>query len=328
MKRRTRKILFYLILLFFITGTPLVLGYAMGYSFDWQEKKPVLTGAFYIRSTPKEAKVYINDQETAKTPSFIRRLAPRDYQIKVEKEGYYPWNKKLKIKSKIVTEANNIFFIPKEINIEIIQSNLEKNFSLNEYIPQEESEEIFYIQKESYILYKTDKENTFNKQISLTSLPKNQNYQVSTSVNQKIAALSDDGYLYLLNPKTKMFEIIGQNIIGFQFSGDNQKLLYFSPSEIWVHYLENISRQPSKKAGEQELITRLSQKIKQAIWFERTNEHIIFLVGQTLKFAELDGRDFRNIVDITELNIEEIAYHPREEKVYLANRDKLLAISL
>ena len=328
MTRRVRRILFGTTIIFFALATPTILLYAWGYSFDWQKKKPVLTGGFYIRSIPKKAEVYLNNKLKGETPAFIKRILPRNYQVKVTKDGFHPWQKKLKAESKLVTEAKNIILIPLEPEIETVQDKLSENFSLAEFFPQERSDDILYIQKPSYILYRTDSANSFQEQISLTGLSSNQEYEIFASLNRKIAVLSEKEQLYFLNPETRSFELIAENVQEVQFSDDNKKLLYFTPREIWVYYLEDIFIQPNKKAREKELITRLSQKIKQAFWYPETNEHIIFAVGQVVKIIELDDRDYRNTYDLLELSVSQMGYHPTEEKLYFVQGEKLLRTSL
>ena len=329
MTRRVRRILFGTTILFFVLVTPTVLLYAWGYSFDWQKKKPVLTGGFYIRSIPKKAEVYLNNKlKKEETPAFVKRILPRNYQVKVIKDGFHPWQKKLKVESKLVTEAKNILLIPLELEIETVQDKLSKDFSLAKFFPQEKSDDIFYLQKPSYILYQTDSANSFQEQISLTPLPSNQKYEIFTSLNGKIAVLSEKKQLYFLNLETRSFELIAENVQGVQFSDGNKKLLYFTPREIWVYYLEDILFQPNKKAGQKELITRSSQKIKQALWYPETNEHIVFAVGQTVKIIELDDRDYRNTYDLFELSVNQIGYQQTEKKLYFIQGEKLLRTSL
>jgi len=327
MNSKTRRIILCLIILFFILITPAIVLYSLGYSFDWQEKKIVLTGGLYVKSIPKKATIYINDKPKKETPAFIKRLSPKYYQIKVAKEGFYEWHKKLKIESKLVTEVKDIILIPINPEIKIVNEKIPNNFSLKEYISIKNivSDDIFYIHKPSYILYKTDKMNSFQEQISLTPLPKNQAYEIIVSDNQQIAVLSNNEQLYILNKETKNFELIKENVQQAQFSYDNGKLLYYTPSEIWVYYLNN--DQQNKKTGEYELITRLSQKIEQAIWYE-TNNHIIFLVNSKIKIIELDSRDEKNIVDIIKIDAQEIAYSEKDQILYLTKNEKLIGISL
>ncbi|GAF85870.1 unnamed protein product, partial [marine sediment metagenome] len=91
MTRRVRRLLLCSAILFFIVATPSILFYAWGYSFDWRNKKPVLTGAFYIQSNPEKAEVYLNNKFKEKeTPAFIKRLVPKEYQVKITKQGFHP----------------------------------------------------------------------------------------------------------------------------------------------------------------------------------------------------------------------------------------------
>ncbi len=323
MTRRTRQIILLATTLFFILATPATLLYAWGYSFDWQTKKPVLTGGLYLKSIPKKAEVYINDKpQKETTPTFIKRLLPKEYQIRVTKQGYHSWQKTLKVESKIVTESKNILLIPLSPEIETVSQDLALNFSLEDFI-QEESTNIFYIQKPSYILYKTDQDNSFQEQISLTPLPSNHQYEIFSSANEQIVVLDKKNQLYLFNQGTKNFELISQNVQSLQFSYNNKRLLYFTPSEIWIYHLER----SGKIADNKELITRLSQKIKQAIW-HKTNEHIIFSVGENIKIIELDNRSDRNIVNLIKLEVKKMAYGQKDEKLYLIKENELLAITL
>jgi len=329
MTRRIRRLLLCSAILFFVVATPSILFYAWGYSFDWQNKKLVLTGGFYLKSLPKKAKVYLNDKLKEKeTPAFIKRLLPKEYQVKITKQGFHPWQKKLRVESKLVTEARNILLIPLNPEIEIVNEKLPVDFSLKEFLVQEESDTIFYIQEPSYILYKTDRNSSYQEQISLAPLPAEYQYQIFVSPNEKIAVLNEKRQLYFLNPETRSFELLEENVQEVQFANDNKKLLYSTPTEIWVYYLEDILIQPNKKAREKELITRLSQKIETAFWYPETNEHIVFTVSQTVKIIELDDRDYRNTHDLFNFEVSQIAYSPTDKKLYFVKGEKLLRTSL
>lgn len=328
MTRRIRRIILFLTILFFVSISPLILFYAWGYTFDWNEKKPVLTGGLYLRSIPKDAEIYLDGEPIEKTPNFIKRLAPKEYRVKVVKKGYHPWQKKLRVESKLVTEVKNILLIPTNPKIEIVNEKLPPDFSLNDFLTQKENNFVFYIQKPSYILYKTDREGSFKEQINSTPLPDNRDYEIFFSANERIALLSNKNELFLFNPETRAFDSISQNVQGLEFSKNNEKLLYFTPNEIWVYYLEDISSLPNRKANNKELITRSSQKIKKADWYHRTDEHIVFAVGQKIKIIELDGRDQRNAVDLIKMDAREIGSHQTKKIIYLIQEDKLLKISL
>lgn len=319
MTQRARRIIFSITILLFVVATPLILLYAWGYSFDWQTRRIALTGGLYLKSTPDDAKIYLNDKLKGETNTLVRRLAPKEYQVKIVKDGFHPWAKRLKVESKIVTGARDILLIPLEPKVEIINEVLPNDFSLQDFISPDKLNNIFYIQTPSYILYKTDHNNSFQEQISLNPLPNNRQYEIFASNNERIAVLDDQGQLYLLNQDSRNFDLISQNVEDIEFSNDNNRILYFTTSEIWIYFLENANK---------ELITRSSQEIRQSVWYQKTNQHILYLVGDNLKIVELDGRDERNMVDVLELDIDQIAYNPKNEGIYFIKGNRLSSISL
>ena len=67
---------------------------------------------------------------------------PKEYQVKIIKQGYHPWQKKLRIESKLVTEAKNILLIPLNPEIKIANEALPIDFSLEEFIQTKKSDNI------------------------------------------------------------------------------------------------------------------------------------------------------------------------------------------
>ncbi len=96
-----------------------------------QKKSLVITGAFYFKSYPKEADIYINNQYQRKTNKFIKRVLPGEYDTKISKTGYYDWQKTLEIKSKLVTEAQNILLVKKEPSLNLVTDNNVKYLSFS-----------------------------------------------------------------------------------------------------------------------------------------------------------------------------------------------------
>ncbi len=315
MSQRSRKILLSLAIIFFILFTPVILFYAWGYSFDWQEKKPVLTGALYLRSVPKEAEIFINGKKKGETPAFLKHLLPKEYQVEVIKEGFHPWQKKLKIKSKLVTEVKNILLIPSCIDFEIIRENLEKDFYLADFLNQNKYSANFFLQKPSYILYKKNADDLSQQQINLTPLPESENYQIIISPQEKIAVLDEKGNLYLFNPENKIFELISGKVKQAVFS-DEGKLLYFTSSEIWIYHSENNFCQ---------LATRLSQEIQQAIFYNE--HHVVFSTKESIQIIEIN-QEQGNITELFKFGTDQIIYTSKEKCFYLVRKEKLLKFSL
>lgn len=125
MTRRTRRILFIICLILFLLVAPAVVFYSQGYRIDFQAKKISRTGALFLKVWPKSVQIYLNEKPIKKTDFFfgsvlIEDLLPKNYKVRVEKEGYHPWEKDLEIKEKEVVEFKNIFLIPKNPNFTIL----------------------------------------------------------------------------------------------------------------------------------------------------------------------------------------------------------------
>ncbi|MBX4187734.1 MAG: PEGA domain-containing protein [Candidatus Doudnabacteria bacterium] len=108
MTLRNRFLLIAIGVLFFILTTPIITLYALGYKFDLHSRQILKTGSLVLKSEPHNANVYINDKlQSSKTNSTIRFLLPGDFNIKIAKEGYQSWTKRLNIRSSLVTWANH-----------------------------------------------------------------------------------------------------------------------------------------------------------------------------------------------------------------------------
>ncbi len=67
------------------------------------------TGLLVLTSTPNGARAYVNDNLTTATDDTIN-LAPGDYDVRIEKDGYYPWKKHVTLKNEAVTKTDAVLF--------------------------------------------------------------------------------------------------------------------------------------------------------------------------------------------------------------------------
>ncbi|MFA6254762.1 MAG: PEGA domain-containing protein [Patescibacteria group bacterium] len=124
MKLRLRRFIYLTFITFFIIIVPVITLYAAGYSYNFKKNKIEKTGILYIESKPKDAQIYINGKYQANTPKRFSRLLPDNYQVDVEKTGYYPWQKKLEVKSNSTTFSKNIVLFKKNLPINIIEGQI------------------------------------------------------------------------------------------------------------------------------------------------------------------------------------------------------------
>lgn len=81
-----------------------------GYTFSPEQKRLVGTGIVTITSEPDSASVYVDGHLTTATDATISSLSPKEYTIKVTKEGFIAWEKKVDVKAGIVEELKVTLF--------------------------------------------------------------------------------------------------------------------------------------------------------------------------------------------------------------------------
>lgn len=109
MTKRTRTILFFSFVFLFIATIPVLTVYTQGYRLDWENRQLVKTGGMDFGVRPLGVRVFV-DGEFQKETNFlfrdiiIRNILPREYDIRIEREGYSPWHKSVVVQESIVTK--------------------------------------------------------------------------------------------------------------------------------------------------------------------------------------------------------------------------------
>jgi hypothetical protein len=100
-----------LIILFLVIATVVVVLLGRGYGLNLNGSGPILsgTGLLVATSSPDGAQVIINGHLTTATDNTIN-LAPGDYDVKIFKEGYFPWEKKITVKKEVVSKADALLY--------------------------------------------------------------------------------------------------------------------------------------------------------------------------------------------------------------------------
>lgn len=155
MSKIIRDWLFIIFIILFIVITFFVALYAAGYTIkkQWPPRFNSLfekTGMLIVDSTPTGATVFLNDEKINRsfiinwqkneieTPAKIKNLSPGKYTLKLEKEGYWPLEKKIDIKSGQTTFAEDFIMFKKSLPLNITTcepqkftlSNNNKNITL------------------------------------------------------------------------------------------------------------------------------------------------------------------------------------------------------
>lgn len=141
--------------------------YSEGYRFDFKTRRFLQTGAFYFKARPADAEVYIDGKFSKKLSwfgsAFIENFLPRNYEVEIRKENYYPWKKNLGIKERLVTEAKNVVLIPVNPELEILTQDIENFWAA----PDESNLILETVQNDGWALKVLDLE-TGNQRFLLT----------------------------------------------------------------------------------------------------------------------------------------------------------------
>lgn len=104
-----RRILPWVFAITFLAAAPVVVFYTAGYRWNPKKEKIERNGTLIIDSTPTRAGIFLNDANTnERTPVTLQNVTPGVYRIRLEKEGYRPWEKRLEIFPERVTFANDV----------------------------------------------------------------------------------------------------------------------------------------------------------------------------------------------------------------------------
>lgn len=192
MLRRTRLTILVLCILCFFIAAPIIVGYSLGYRFDFEKMKIVATGGIYVRTFPVADLITI-DSKTSQKPGmfansiFSQSLLPKNHTIFIKKEGYYDYLKTLPVLEKQVTKLENVTLFKKNILFEILPEKTKSPF-----LPQSQTEK--FIIKNSSLYYSNAQENTALT-ASQKAAPLIKNILAFATSGNNIIWLGTDGFL-------------------------------------------------------------------------------------------------------------------------------------
>jgi len=95
-----------------------IIFFALGYRYDFKDKKLYLSSVLYLNSQPQGAKIYINDKSIGTTKLTNFQVKPGVYSIKLEKDGFKTWQAQTNVPPYSVVEIMPYLFYqtPEELN--------------------------------------------------------------------------------------------------------------------------------------------------------------------------------------------------------------------
>lgn len=132
-----RRILFATFIIIFLLLTPAISFYAAGYDFNFQSGRVRATGILIIKTQPEEAVINLGDKKkynwlynlfygdsTLTTPRKIRNLLPDEYEMKLIKQGYFDYERKIDLKSRQTLVLGDIILFKKSTPFLEVKGNI------------------------------------------------------------------------------------------------------------------------------------------------------------------------------------------------------------
>jgi hypothetical protein len=105
-----RKIIAPLLIIFVLTAvTIIIIAVGRGYKPNIDKKTLSATGLLVASSEPQGAQVWIDGELQTATNNTLA-LLPNWYQVKIIKEGYTPWEKRIRVQGEVVSETRALLF--------------------------------------------------------------------------------------------------------------------------------------------------------------------------------------------------------------------------
>ena len=113
MNLKTRRILYIAFIVFFVMLSILVVLYTSGYRYHFKKEKFQKSGGIILEFQPKEVEIYLQDKKIKEKGFFENSLKISDlltgrYDLRIEKDGYHAWNKKIDVESEKINFSSGL----------------------------------------------------------------------------------------------------------------------------------------------------------------------------------------------------------------------------
>lgn len=357
MKKKTRRIVFYSLAVLFFLAAPLLLGYAVGYRFDFSRGVLERTGGIFVKSKNSRVTLFLNGTFLKETSFFsngalLPEIPPGTHLLRIEKMGFHPWSKTVTVRPTIVTELRNVVLVANPVTPatstarEVARlvppplsatSSLSINKQSNLVLRMATTTVVLagdvaaFWERENSVLFVN--KNGFLAELDLSSRAvatlgrpgfylDGKPLRFVASPRGHVAIIDFSGGLFMLSPEKALSPITG-GVKDVAFDEEGKKALVRKEQELEIIWLGANEYQPFQKPGTRETLFSITTPITDAAWFFDDNAHIFLYTADGLFFTEIDGRGGRNTIELIPGKIDEIATTPETPDTIFYRKGKV-----
>jgi hypothetical protein len=220
----------------FIIVIPILIFYSLGYRLNSQFRL-VKTGGIYLVNNESDAVVMLNGKDMKRSNIFekdmlIRNLIPNTYYVRIEKNGYRPWKKNVKVQEQKV-EVCYPLLLPNVLNPQFVPKYLVKDKIKKKYEANAEYSDVMKVfntydnpaksiipgwENSDIKKYKLDANRRLNKKVLIS--------RQGNKIYVKWIGTKDKRPFFIDSAENKLAYSTDKNILSFGFfSGRNDAML-------------------------------------------------------------------------------------------------------
>ena len=139
---------------------------------------------------------------------------------------------------------------------------------------------------------------------------------------------SSGGLFFVSRQEEDIIHPVAGEVRGAEFDSEGKKLLFWTPNEIKIFWVEPNIYQPFQKEFAIEPIFKIDSGLQEAGWFTKDDFHIIIRADSGVYITEIDGRGGRNTIELTNEKTDKIFWDKNLNKLYFSSPEGIKTINL
>ena len=242
---------------------------AYGYRIDFVSRSAIKTSIIHVANTFSDVSVSLNDEEVAhKTPAEINGVLPGLNNLKIEKEGYFTWEKELLVIEDFVTKLDDVFLVSKmlaDLEVTVPVDFDVETFDVGEenifFVSQNDHEIYVYDLNENLAFFVNQKEHDLAWNANNIYFANHKYLIFETSTISQIVEISENGEIQ--NVKEV---VVPNDFYGFEIVDINGiKGVYLNEGALYMTWID--------EEGHLERIDKIFKVNENTSWFKIISEY-------------------------------------------------------